>query len=348
MKSLRLLTAAIITTAALPFLSLSANAASCVRPVTAAFTGPLTVNSKYEGSDRTRSQIGSVDSHSVAIRDYMNAYSAAIVSFADYYDARIGTPGGRVALECLTVWLNEWARAGAMTTQDSTPTGQAVRVWALASIASAIIKVQARGKGEFKLSQSASNWLQRLSAQVVADYEIRFTSKASRMNNHDYWGAWAVAAVDIATGSQGGMNYSYRVFQHAMNNTAIDRRTGVHYLPNETRRGNLGLHYTQFAMTPLVMLARYLPENGYVVTYQESLVLDSLVTFGLGAFLQKSSYQHIFGSSQKQPSADSFTWARVYTDLHPDNDASAVMVGRYGKYLSRNSRIGGDLTRLYP
>ncbi|GAA3967603.1 hypothetical protein GCM10022278_26700 [Allohahella marinimesophila] len=312
------------------------------------FVDALDVDSKYSTSDATRSTLGTVDSLSVATRDYLGEYAASIVFFADYHDQRAGTSAGRVGLDCMNVWLDKWASANAMLTEDSTPTGQAVRVWTIASIASAILKTQGREPGALKMSEQTIQWLQRLAERVVADYEHRFTSKGSRMNNHDYWGAWAVASVSAATGSGTSVPYAYRVFDHAMQNAAWDSRTGTYYLPNETGRGNLGLHYTQFALAPLAMLSEYLPKLGYTVHHQQSQIMDSLATSALEAFLNKSAYRHLFTTTQKQPSADSFTWARVYHSNNPANKAAANIMGRYSKYLTSHSKIGGELSRLYP
>ncbi|WP_416396918.1 alginate lyase family protein [Allohahella sp. A8] len=332
---------------ALPMLAQTVFAAACPQSPMAPFVSALDVDSKYDSSDYSRSTLGTVDKQSVAIRDYLGDYAARIVFFADYHDQRAGTSAGRAGLDCMNVWLDRWAAAGAMLSAEATPTGQAVRVWTIASIASAILKVQRREPGAFQMSEQAELWLKRLGERVIEDYEPRFTTKDSKMNNHDYWGAWAVASIDAATGSRSGASYAYRVFEHALQNAAWDARTGTYYLPNEAGRGSLGLHYMQFALTPLAMLAEYLPSLGYTIQYRQSQIMDSLATSALEAFLNKSAYKHLFTTTQQQPTASSFTWARVYRSNNPTHVSAANMMSRYGRYLTENSRIGGELTRVY-
>ncbi|MAL99267.1 MAG: hypothetical protein CL583_12565 [Alteromonadaceae bacterium] len=314
-----------------------------------AYTGDLNIQSGYDPEDPTRStRIDDPDSRSKAINDYLIRFSDGLGRFADYYASRqTDAKAGSLAIQCTHEWLASWAREHALTTTDASPTGVALRVWTLSAVATAVLKMEHYAGADWALTAAEKTWIAKLGEIVRADYADRIRLKPERINNHDYWAAWAVAASAIVTEQEQALSWSYTVFRFAMSQTVNDDITYTAYLPNELGRGALGAHYTQFALTPLVMLADHLPDHGYVIDYRDTVQLKKLAEFAAIIVLTPEAVFHIQDDAQRIPSPASFTWLYPFNALYADVVSTQELLEIVRPYTGVNYRLGGDLRPLY-
>ena len=325
--------------------SLGSYAACAIAPPPP-FTDSIDIDSKYDPADETKSNAAEVEGRSAQINSHINSFALGIVGFSDRAESA-SSPAKRVeAVECLHTWLGAWADGGALLGAAS-PTGEAVRVWTLSSISSALLKLSVSSPGAFTPTSSENKWLGRLAYIVRAHHEPRFTSHGVRMNNHDYWAAWAVASTSALLRSRTLMSYPVQVFEHAMGQVVYDRAADAHYLPNETGRGSLGLHYTQFAVTPLAMLAVHLPRMGYPLKLSDAATFGRLTSFAINSYMGPDAFQNIFQVPQDRPSTESVAWIRVYATTPAAGPEAVAVFQRHASVLVANSRIGGRLDMAY-
>jgi len=312
------------------------------------YTNNLNVSSKYDPNDLTRSTEIEVDQESLFIQKQLNNFSAGIVYFSDYYVHYRDDERGHVGLKCIHNWLSDWASNNAITTYTTSPTGKALRSWTLSSISSALLKVHYFAGDKWALTPTESAWLKRLAEHVMYDYYGRTDSIPNRVNNHDYWAAWATTATGILVKKRRFTDWGYVVFSHAMQQSTIDSQTQTAYLPNELGRGQLGIHYSHFAITPLVMLAEYLPLLGYSIHYQEQQILSDLASFASLSVLSPESLSHLTVYVQQTPSPATLSWSIPFKYRHPDNVLVNQLLNEYNDIINGYIQIGGNIKPMHP
>ena len=118
-------------------------------------------------------------------------------------------------------------------------------------------------------------WLSEGAEQARLHYETE-AGRVSRMNNHRYYAAVAVAVAGIASQNE-------ELFEWAMDTlrSAVCSAGGDGSLPLEMERGARAREYQMFATGPLVMLAELGASNG-IATYEEcDGALPRIVAFTL-------------------------------------------------------------------
>jgi len=325
-------------------------ATSNLCPITAphAYTNNLNVSSKYDPNDPTRSTEIEVDQESLIIQKQLNKFSAGIVYFSDYYVHYRDDKRGKVGLDCLHSWLSGWATENAMTTYSASSTGKALRSWTLSSISSALIKVNYFAGDEWTLTPSELAWIEGLAEHVMSDYYGRTDSTPYRVNNHDYWAAWATTATGILTKNRDFTDWGYIVFRHAMKQAVIDSHTQTAYLPNELGRGSLGVHYSHFAITPLVMLSDHLPLFGYSLNFQDQQTLSMFASFTSLSILSPNSVSHLVSVKQKTPSPTILAWSIPFKYNNTNHLLVNQLLSKYGDVINGHNQIGGKIKPLYP
>lgn len=323
--------------------AIAADTYNCSRAVPAPYLGHLILQSKYNTDDPTKSKPNVKDPESEAIQNYINTFSGGLVQFSNYYAAHHSP----AATSCLHNWLTSWAEANALTTDDISATGKAVRVWSLSAISSAIFKTNILSNGQFQLTEIESDWLKKLGSIVRDDHFDRIIVKPDSMNNHDYWAAWAAAVTGIITDERDLLDWSYTIYDHAMSQVTFDSTTNTSYFPNELSRGNLGLHYSHFALNPLVMLATQLPEQGYSISYDQERTLKRLVDFTASITLQPSKYIHLTSLELLDTNINSYSWAIAYDNTFGYSIATHVLKENNEARISGMYQLGGDIKPLF-
>lgn len=320
----------------------------CPKAAPEAYQGDLQVSSKYDSTDPTRSTEVPVDRHSLIIQKQLNQFSAGIVYFSDYYARYREDRRGELALNCLHNWVSHWASQSALTTDNSTFTGKALRSWTLSSISSSLLKVSHLTNGQWKLAAEESQWLNQLAQLVKEDFSGRIGGETTRINNHDYWAAWSVMATARLTKDRDLADWAYVIFKHAITQAVYDAQTNTAYLPNEIKRGSLGVHYTHFALTPLVMLAEHLPQLGYSINYQDEQTLSNLTSFGSLTILRPQELAHLTDFLQKKPSTGILSWSIPYRYRNPNHTPTIELQQTYANQIKGYDKIGGNIEVIYP
>jgi poly(beta-D-mannuronate) lyase len=307
----------------------------------APFTGKLIFPSKYEGSGKARD-----DLNPQAYAKYRNQ-TEPINTMEKEVSAHIANyleTGREEGLRCVLGWLDGWAEAGALLSTDSDHTGKAVRKWALASLASAWLRLKFSGSGPLKNhageAQRIEHWFGQLAGQVVRDWK---NAPLEKMNNHEYWAAWAVMAAAVVLDDSS--HYKWAVKQYRIAAGQVDRDG---YLPNELKRETRALAYHNYSLGPLAMIAAFAKANGTDLTHENGDALQRLATRVLsgvddpGIFKDRTGHKQVLDDLQDE---SKFAWLEPYCWMLSCDGTLAKR--RDSLRPMRTYRLGGDVTRLF-
>lgn len=285
-------------------------AGKCV-DLPAPWTGALDFPSKYAGSDSARATLNP------AAERAFRAQTQPIVDFERGISTmvwRYKQSGDPATLNCLLKGYRAWARAGALTSTQTNPTGRAIRKWALATLATGWLALQPQPE-----DAQVAHWLGELADLVVADWDGLALQKT---NNHSYWAAWAVMATAVALDRQDLYDWSIKVFRLAAGQIAADGQ-----LPNEQKRGARALAYHNYALQPLVMIASFAAANG-----------QDLLKENQGALGRLAGY--VLSQRETDP-----VWLAPWCNLTRCNATTRAL--RDARQPLESRRLGGNLTLIY-
>lgn len=308
------------------------------------FPQPYTENmefpSKYAGSDSARATL-----NPKADRKYQESVESirelekTSVEVADDYIRGAG-PGAR---ECLLDGLHEWAEAGALLADEVNHIGEAVRKWALAATGAAYLEiVQLRSEApplDDDHREDVEAWFARLAEQVMAYYSDR---EPRKVNNHDYWAAWAVMLAAVNLQDCEMFEWSLTKFREGI--YQIDANG---FLANELRRESRALNYQNFALQPLMMVATFAKANQRLSAAEQE-ALQRLVEAVAEGIRDPRLYHMMTGEEQEMEgvvSGWSLAWMqpwRQYFDAEPNGYLDELGIDRF-----YSTRLGGDLTWLF-
>ena len=309
--------------------------------IVAPHRGDMNFTSKYKGSDSARNEL-----NKEAYQEYQEAsatireFEKKVIAGADDYQV---DGDGPAASACVLDNLDAWAQADALIPDDINHVGQAVRKWALAASANAYLRVKSSApQGSLDATKVArvEDWFERV-ADGVRDY---YTDREPRkINNHDYWAAWAVMSSAVATNDCGDWSWSLNKFDEAMGQIEADG-----YLPKELSREDRALEYHNYAIQPLTLIAVMAEANGVPLRSQYQDQFDKLAENVVGGLEDSSPIERITGYAQK---ADGLTTAWGLAWMKPWSEAWGPIAGmpefldEYGPV--KNTRLGGDIEFLY-
>jgi len=306
------------------------------------YTGKLNFVSKYEGDDASKDTLnkGAELRYTRATKS-IRSYEEGLIKLASTVvkNAREDAP-----MQCMVQWYKRWASAGALQDPDANSIGKAARKWALATSASAWMRVKLAQPASYrKLSPKTittiESWFGVLAHQVVLDYSQRSIEK---INNHDYWAAWAVMATAVVLNDRKLFAWSADVYRVAM--TQIDAEG---YLPNELARQTRALTYHNFALQPLAMLHVFLVANQHeVAEYRKDrfILLAKRVLLGIttpALFAKKTGYQQVVDNL---PSSNSLAWLEPFNAVFPGKE-NTLWMEKFSPLVF--SRMGGNMTEIF-
>lgn len=303
--------------------------------------GSLSFTSKYQGSDDARNKLNE-EAQQVykEATDKIRSFEKAVIAAADDYQV---DGDGEEALSCLIDNLDAWASADSLVTDDINHVGQAVRKWALAASANAYLRAIAaapEGVIDAAKSERIERWFRQLSDGVRDYYTDRDPKK---VNNHDYWAAWAVMSSSVATQECDDWGWSLAKFDEAMGQINSEV-----YLPRELSRETRALEYLNYAMQPLTMIATFAEVNGYPLheKYQSEFqalaenVVDGLVSPELIGDLV--GYEQITDGLYK---SWSLAWMEPWQMMWGHVEGMSGFLDELRPMKS--TRLGGDISYLY-
>ncbi|WP_417529623.1 alginate lyase family protein [Marinobacter lipolyticus] len=303
--------------------------------------GSLSLTSKYEGSDSARNEL-----NEQAYEEYKEAtnkirsFEKAVIAAADDYQV---DGYGSEAMHCVLDNLDEWASADALLTDDINHVGQAVRKWALAAAANAYLRMRASApEATADLQQTAriEDWFRRLSDGVREYYTDR---EPRKVNNHDYWAAWAVMSSAVATQDCGDWNWSVSKFDEAMGQITDDG-----YLPKELSRETRALEYMNYAMQPLTMIAVFAEVNGNSVYGRYRDEFPSMAQNVVAGLADPQRIESITGYEQIVDGlykSWSLAWMEPWQATWDALEGMPTFLDEHRPMKS--TRLGGDISYLY-
>ncbi|MES2148656.1 MAG: alginate lyase family protein [Pseudomonadota bacterium] len=299
-------------------LSLGAmNATACEAPPPAVID--IDANSYY--IDSNHSVIDPVrKARNVANTKPIEDFLAHISSAASNYQA---DPVGKAdEARCALAWFAAWAEQHALLGKMTSEQSYYQRKWTLGGLALSFARMDVLSTGAQR--QSILGWLKSLAEVTLLHSEAH---KGTR-NNHYYWEGLAVTAVGAVTKEARYLDWGRKVFDAAMDQVAPDGS-----LPQEMKRAVKALHYHEFAVTPLVMIASILDLH--------SAKLDQLVRFTLDGASNPAGIEKATGFKQEMPGNGAQSWEAIYARHEPKSGLQPVAPGR-------QPRLGGDLALANP
>lgn len=304
------------------------------------YTGKLEFPSKYEGSDKARDDLNpkAAAKYEAMIKD-IREMERQVSSLVDRYFRT----GHQETLQCVLDGMTAWAEADALMADTEDHTGKSVRKWTLGSLASAYLRLKfstskplADASGQTRRIEA---WFAELGEKVIDDWKDQPLKK---INNHEYWAAWAVMAAAVALDRRDFFDWAlgqYRI--------AAEQVDEEGYLPNELKRDTRALAYHNYALGPLAMLAAFAKANG--VSLEDSRApMQRLAGRVLQGVDDPRVFQERTGDKQnlsELKEASKFAWLEAYCWTFGCGDAEARRMKKLRPL--KTYRLGGNLTELF-
>lgn len=305
------------------------------------FVQVLDFPSKYEGSGSSRDEL-----NSDAEQRYKGA-TAGISTFETGIAAltsRYLQSGAKEDLNCTLGWLDRWATTNALLGKAETPTGKAVRKWALAAVSASYLRLQRSStkplQGHEELQQHIESWLKAVANQVAVEWPV--DAPVGKVNNHYYWAAWSLVATGVALNDRGLFDHGLAIYK------TFERQITVEgLLPNELKRSSRALGYHAYALSPLTMIATFANANGETVEVGAGSPLQRLATTVFNGFEAPERFVRLVGAKQETSNsiATNYGWLEPYCSIADCSGAMASFLQSHRPMKS--TRMGGDLTALF-
>lgn len=243
-------------------------------------------------------------------------------------DADRSLAGNAEAGRCALTWMTAWAQGRAMLGTMSSRQAGYERKWRTAGIAVAYLKVRALATPDQATAITA--WLDALADAVVTDY-----GRPKEPNNHLYWTGFVAAAAGTASGTSRHLSYAKAAFDHGM---ADIRPDGL--LPRELARAGRALHYHNYALAPLVLMAELAALRGEDWYTRGGGALHRLAAATLDGLADPAGFARKAGlQAQEVPSGGVLGWLAFYQRRFPEKVRPGAPAGPFSY-----SSFGGSTT----
>ena len=310
------------------------------KPMPRPYTGKLEFPSKYEGSDKARDDFNpkAAAKYEAMIKDIREMERQVSAQVARYLRT-----GHAETLHCVLDALAAWAQADALGAPTRDHTGKSVRKWALASLASAYLRLKFSSSGPLAQAsgqaQRIEEWFGALGERVVKDWKDQPLEK---INNHEYWAAWAVMATGVALDRRDFFDWALGQYRIAAKQVDPDG-----YLPNELKRETRALAYHNYALGPLAMIAAFAKANGVDLRETQPAMqrLAGRVLQGVddpAIFQQRTGEKQDLGELREN---SKFAWMEAHCWTFGCGEAEARRMNKLRPL--KTYRLGGNLTELF-
>ncbi|HSY38620.1 MAG TPA: alginate lyase family protein [Polyangia bacterium] len=266
----------------------------------------------------------------------LRAYVAGVIDLADgWMESRPADPAYAIrAVDALAAWARGGALLGTVNQQ-----GAYERVWTLAGLALAYLKVRDAPHVDPAARASVEAWLVKV-AQAVKPRDAR-PGRMSDANNHADWAALAVAAAGAAARDRALFDWG---LTRARIGIAQIRPDG--FMPLELGRGAMALHYHLFALAPLVMLAELGEANGVDLYAEDQGAIGRLANRVIEGLRDPAPFAAAAGIAQqvRPPRGPDLAWAEPYYARFRDRRLLPLLTTARPW---RDDRLGGDLTAAF-
>ena len=246
------------------------------------------------------------------------------------------------ATQCALASLSTWAQGGHMLTEPggTQPEQYQSRYefkWTLQGIATAYALVLKPHANATQRAQIEA-WLHQ-AGESVAAFNIERPGEG-KLNNHYYWGGASVMAVAVATGDRHLRELARRTYE-----AGVDEIRDDGSMPREMTRRQQSLHYHNFSLTPLTMMAELSRLGGEDWYDYRPDRLPRLTAFIARALEHPEddlgSFGHVQDRQLMGACSDEWGWTQFWRERMPDTAKFAVPAGRCSSRL-----LGGDIALL--
>lgn len=318
---------------ALLLMLLGAGAVGAARACEAPPAGPSDLRIPGYYSDKAGSVIDPAllrENRSAA--EVPDRYAARITGWSDDF-LRSGDPAHA---QCALQWLAGWARDGALLgrmQRVNNDQSEYMRQWLLDAAAMSYLKL--RGQADAAQREAIEAWLRSL-AQANLRY---WDDPRHKRNNHYDWTGVGVLATALATGDAALWRTGHAIYRSGVRDIAADGS-----LPMEMARRSRALHYHDYALSPLVMMAELARLRGEDWYGENHHAIDRLARRVAQGYADPSWFAAHAGVAQEPPKVSGSTgWVDFYRLRAPDPDVFAALSAQ-GPF--REPRLGGDLTLM--
>ncbi|MBI4191004.1 MAG: alginate lyase family protein [Betaproteobacteria bacterium] len=266
------------------------------------------------------------------LEDYLRSFSR----MTDLYTRS----GAEAVAACALGWLDAWAQGGAMLGSMSSSQADYHRNWTLAGLALNYLKIRDSTALDAAGKQRVEAWLHKL-AHAVRPY---FDDPRRTRNNHFYWAGLAVAAAGVAANDRALFDWGVGVYREA-----LTHMTPAGTLPLEMARRTRAVHYHNFALAPLVLIAEIGAANDTPLYAESDRALHRLVARTVSGMMDPSYFERAAQAKQDEPPRGGvLAWAEPYLKRFPD----AGLPPEWKEQIVRARPVayptlGGNLTALY-
>jgi len=248
---------------------------------------------------------------------------------ADWADQGEGT--------CAVTWLAGWASGGALLGEMvhiNNDQSDYMRQWELDGMAMVYLRVKGAATPEQRAA--IDPWLIEIAKRNL-DY---WNSPKKHRNNHYYWTGVGVLATGIATGNAALLEQGKAIYLKGLGDIEADGA-----LPMEMARGEKALHYHNYALAPLVVMA----DIGSHATGEDwygwrDHRLELLAERVLSGWRDTSWFAEKAGVPQEKLAGHTDVgWVEFYRHhaLHPNHFEDLHQAGPYNE-----PRLGGNLSLM--
>ena len=302
----------------------------------------LSYGSRYIDDDDSRSVVDEESEQAVndalrPIDDFLRDLTSEANAVLRGGDAR------QEKADCVVAAIAEWAEADALSDLGTFNAGLTVGA-RYAGFAMAYRQVRPYSSLMAE-GEAIEEWLSTRVREQMTFWEEEATPGA-KTGNLRAWAALAVNLVGDVTGDDDALFWSASSITHVMC-TALDDGS----LPQEMKRGNYALHYQLHAISPLVVTAALLEEQGLSVKDNCGDALQRIVIYALNdienegaAAMEYSGKEQSYWDGTEELESHEMAWLEAYLTLFPDPeiDAYAEQFRPLG-----NSKLGGSQSLLW-
>ncbi len=266
------------------------------------------------------------------LADFLRDFSR----MTDLY-VRSGTPA---VAACSLNWLDAWAQGDGMLGTMSSSQAEYHRKWILAGLALNYLKIRDSTALDAARKQRVEAWLRKLAHAVRPFFD---TPKHTR-NNHLYWVGLAVTAAGVAANDRALFDWGIGVYREALTHITQEGT-----LPLEMARRARAVHYHNFALAPLVMIAEIGAANGLALYAESDGALHRLVARTVDGMIDPTFFERSARAKQEQqPRGGELAWAEAYLKRFPE----AALPEEWKERIARARPVtyptlGGNLSALY-
>lgn len=236
---------------------------------------------------------------------------------------------GRCAMTWLTSWADDHALLGKAIGGSQ---AEYLRKWTLAGLSIAYLK--AHPVASPAQQQKIAGWF-----SALADYgRVFFQDPRHKKNNHYYWAGLAVLGASITAKDSRLIDTARTIYDKALADIQDDGT-----LPLEMARASRALHYHNYAMVPLVMMAeeaRLLDEDWYSRGDHKLERLAQRIVSGLA---HPDWFAERTGQRQEIPQGNQLSWMLLYRQASPTPHQFEAWIPQGHM---NDSRLGGRLDIL--